>query len=241
MNLKSLLFVSANLLIAGNLAAQTVVILDDTQPGIIEATINADTLANGDRTDPNTIYELKAGKIYIQNGPIIVIIQGYYYYPRCGRRTKTSMGKKEQVDGNAVGENKINSSLSFLNIQYENKENTGVLPNNAFILSGNGHTLRVEDCLFEHCALLAFMAGEIRNGAKIIYRNNYFRDMFNFSQWWGGRIGECKHDIDTLIIENNTMTGCGLMWLSQKSVTNVAIINHNTIINNHKYPFLNPY
>ena len=35
------------------------------------------------------------------------------------------------------------------------------------------------------------------------------------------------------------MTGCGLLWLSQKSVTRVGIINHNTIINNHKYPFLN--
>ena len=204
MNLKSLLFVSANLLIVGNMAAQTVEILDDTQPGIIEATINGDTNADGTRVDPNKIYELKAGKIYIQNGPIIVDNPGGTITIRGAAGGPKPVWLKEQVGGIAVGENKINSSLSSKHSVDKNKENTGVLPNNAFVLSGDrSYASGLEELVYSSIVLcLGSCAGEIRNGVKIIYRNNYFRDMFNFSQWWGGRIGECKHDIDSLIIEN---------------------------------------
>ena len=60
--------------------------------------------------------------------------------------------------------------------------------------------------------------------------------MNDFSQWWGARAAECKYAIDSLVLENNTFTGGGLTFLSQESVADVAIINHNTFINNHKYP-----
>ena len=74
MNLKTLLFVSANLLIAGNLMAQSITVIDGGQAnaGLLEATINGDTAADGSRVDPNRIYELKAGEFYIEHGPIIV-------------------------------------------------------------------------------------------------------------------------------------------------------------------------
>ncbi len=243
MNLKSLLFVSANLLIAGNLVAQTVKIIDGGQAndGLLEATINGDTTATGERNDPNTIYELKADEFYIQHGPILVDNPTGTLTIRGQRGGAKPVILKMPLAEVAVGENTINSSLSFINIQYENMETSNALPTSSFNINGPNHRLLVEDCLIENSSLIVFNAGNVTSGAKIILRNNYFRDLNDFSQWWGARAAECKNAIDSLVIENNTFTGGGLTFLSQESVADVAIINHNTFINNHKYPILNQY
>ena len=141
----------------------------------------------------------------------------------------------------AIGQSDINSSFTFQNIQYENMETSNVVPWVTFAINGDNHRLLVEDCMIENSQGIVFNAGNVTKGAKIILRNNYFRDLNDFSQWWGARAAECKYAIDSLVIENNTFTGGGLTFLSQESLMDVAIINHNTFINNHKYPILDQY
>jgi hypothetical protein len=244
MNLKSLLFVSANLLIAGNLIAQEDIIVIDGgagNGGLLEATINGDTTAAGDRVNPNRIYELKADEFYLQHGPILVDNPTGTITIRGQKGGGKPVILKQVVDEINIGQNEINSSLTFQNIQYENMETDNTVPWVAFAINGDNHRVLVEDCLIEFSQGIVFNAGNVTKGAKIILRNNYFRDMNDFSQWWGARAAECKYAIDSLVIENNTFSGGGLTFLSQESVTDVAIINHNTLINNHKYPFLNQY
>jgi hypothetical protein len=65
--------------------------------------------------------------------------------------------------------------------------------------------------------------------------------LFNASQWWGSRVFQCKHPIDTLWVENVTTTGGGLTFLQQNELVDFAYFNHNTIVNNHKYWILSPY
>jgi len=244
MKLKSLLFLFANLLIAGSLIAQEDVVVIEgglENGGLLEATINGDTTATGERVNPNRIYELEAGSFYIEHGPIIVdnpdgtiTIRGQMGGPK-------PVIIKQPVNEVAIGQSDINSSFTLLNVQYHNMEMSNVLPWVTFAINGDNHRVQVEDCLIENSQGIVFNAGNITQGAIIILRNNYFRDMNDFSQWWGARAAECKYAIDSLVIENNTFSGGGLTFLSQESVTDVAIINHNTFINNHKYPFLNQY
>jgi len=73
------------------------------------------------------------------------------------------------------------------------------------------------------------------NGAKFRFENCYFRNLFAGNQWWGGRVFYCKQYIDTIIVENCTVTGGGLIFLQQNSLCKYAYYNHNTIINSCKY------
>ncbi len=107
------------------------------------------------------------------------------------------------------------------------------------ILRVVNHHLLVEDCLFEHCNVKIFEMNEVRSGAEIVIRNSYFRDLNGFDQWWGSRVVECKVPVDTFVFENNTVSGGGLTVLAQECLFDYSVINHNTFINNHKYPFLN--
>jgi hypothetical protein len=244
MKLKPFPLFFSGLLIAGNLIAQENVIVIEggaDKGGLLEATINGDTTETGERNNPNRIYELKAGEIYYQQKPIIVNNPDGVLTIRGQTGGPKPVIIKQPLDEVPVGQNVINSSLTFLNIQYENMETDHNLPWSAFYINGDNHRLDVEDCLIENCNGIIFNAGGITKGAKIILRGNYFRDMNDFSQWWGARAVECKYAIDSLVIDNNTFTGAGLLFLCQESVIDVAIINHNTIINNHKYPFLNQY
>jgi len=243
MKLKNLLFLFVNLLFAGSLFAQEDIIVIEggaAKAGLLEATINGDTLAGGVRKNPNRIYELKANGVYIQRGPINVKNPTGTITIRGQKGGAKPVVIKQPLNDVAVGGSTLNSSLTFQNIQYHHMETSGAIDWNMFSVNGDDHKVIVEDCLIENCRI-GFNSGGVLKGAKIILRNNYFRDLHDFSQWWAGRAAECKQPIDTLIIENNTFTGAGLLFLSQQSLTDYAVINHNTIINCVKYPFLNQY
>jgi hypothetical protein len=243
MKLKYLPIVFSSLLLAGDMIAQSVQVIEGGagKAGLLESTINGDTTETGERVDPLRIYELKADEVYYQHGPIHVINPDGVLTIRGQEGGAKPVIIKQPLNEVPVGENIINSSLTFLNIQYENMQTDSVVPLVAFVINGDNHRLDVEDCLIENCRMILFNAEGVTKGARIILRGNYFRDLNDFSQWWGGRAVECKNAIDSLVIDNNTFTGAGLLFLSQESVIDVAVINHNTIINNHKYPFLNQY
>ncbi len=110
-----------------------------------------------------------------------------------------------------------------------------------FSVSGNGSKLLVEDCFFEMGFGVLFATDGVENGQVDIFRNNYFRDFHDGQQWWAGRVINCKVPVDTMIYENNTSTGAGLTILGQECMMAFGFINHNTFINNTKYPILNQY
>jgi hypothetical protein len=204
--------------------------------GLLEATINADTLTTGDR-----IYELVANQFYIQQGPIVVKnVDGTIIIRGQSGGSKPVIIKQPLADVN-IGTSTINSSLTFQNVQYCGMETDGNLPWQLFLITGVNHHLLVEDCLFEFANGTIFDMSGVTAGAEIVIRGNYFRDLNDFSQWWQARVVECKNPVDTFIFENNTVTGAGLMVLGQECLFEYSVINHNTIINNHKYPFLNQY
>jgi hypothetical protein len=147
--------------------------------------------------------------------------------------------------------NRVYGSLKFVNIQYQTMQLDGY-QNNEFSYCGTAdklpQSLTIDNCLFEFCNIDLFdctnepgAIGGWPYGAKFRITNSYFRNLFYPNQWWGSRIFQCKHPIDTLWVENCTISTGGLTLLQQNQLTAFAYFNHNTIINNKKYWLLSPF
>jgi hypothetical protein len=208
--------------------------------GIIETTINAEVSGG-----VNKIYELKRGQVYFMHSGINVDNTGGSLTIRAeaGEGPKPVILRKP-LDDIPVGTNVINGSFTLQNIQFawratDGSESGGYW--SLFSIRENNSRLLVEGCMFEMGFGVLFGTGGVENGLVSIFRNNYFRDFHDGQQWWAGRVLDCKVPIDTLIFENNTCTGCGLTVIDQQCMMAFGFINHNTFINNTKYPFRNQY
>ncbi len=235
---------SIELEIAGILAAETEVMVikgGASHGGGLETTINGDTTDTGERAHPNRIYELEAGEVYHQYGPIVVDHPEGTITIRGQDGGAKPVILKDPQDEMEIGTNLINSSLTIQNVQYHAMQTDGAQALSCWEISGDNHHLLLEDCLIEHCDISLFDLNQVQSGAEIVIRNSYFRDLNAFDQWWAARIVECKVPVDTFIFENNTVSGGGLTILGQECLFDYSVINHNTFINNHKYPFLNQY
>lgn len=209
--------------------------------GLLETTINADTTETGERANPNRIYELEANQFYIQQAPINVNNPGGTITLRGQTGGSKPVIIKQPLNEVNIGESFIVGGFAIQNVQYQNLETDGSMPFRSFTISGENSKLLVEDCFIENCNGMIFNLNGVTGGANIQISNSYFRDFHNFAQWWSGRILQAKVPVDTFIFENNSVSGGGLTVLGQECLFDYSVINHNTFINNRKYPFLNQY
>lgn len=244
-----LLLVLMLLTIAGVAFAQDTVWIDATNPGTLEKTINSDTVSGGARAHPLRAYGLHKDAVYIQNAGIIFK----------GGTTLTIIGEKgggypvvqmQPVNGVDPGDltngiaNKVEGSLHLDHVYWIGKVTDGTQYNQLFgmtTVNSLKQECRVNDCVTEFIGIDTFNGDGWTNGAKWFFTNCYFRAFFSGGQWWAGRVMYCKKPIDTLWVENCTVSNGGLIWLQQEAVTRFAWFNHNTLINTNKYWLLNGY
>jgi len=205
--------------------------------GKLETIINSDTTDTGERVNPNRIYELEANTFHIQHAPIRVHNPDGTLTIRGAEGETKPVIVKQAINEVDVALNQIVGNLTLDNLQYQGMQPNGHINYRFFAMEGNDRRLIVEDCLFEHCFGMVFNLESCLKGLKIYMRNNYWRDFFNHKERWEHRIFTAKVPLDTLIFENNTVTGGGLTLLMQQSLTKYALINHNTFINNHNKSF----
>ncbi len=227
--------------------------------GALETTINGDTSTTGARINPKRVYALQEGYYYFQNAPInmnnptgTLTIAGI---PSAQGTTKPvwlmNPVNNTPILINGGGCNVVYGSLKFDNIHYQAMQTDGTLNNENFYCGTKNQlpqSLTINNCLFEFANIDLFdctnESGAIGGwpyGAKFRITNSYFRNLFHANQWWGSRIFQCKHPIDTLWVENVTITGGGLTFLQQNELTDFGYFVHNTIVNNHKYWLTSPY
>ncbi|HEY9165244.1 MAG TPA: choice-of-anchor D domain-containing protein [Candidatus Kryptonia bacterium] len=231
--------------------------------GSTETTINNDTIGTA-RRNPNRVYALYEGQVYYQLAPINV------YDPGCTLTivgVPSSYGTTKPIilvqptNGMGVGlglsagtstVNEVCGSIKLVNIHYQTMEMDGSQTMDLFSCSTANNLpqrLTIDNCLFEFSKDALFdcfnpneSAGGYPHEAEVFITNSYFRNMFNEEQWWGSRIFECDHPVDTLWFENNTVTTPGLMFcVQQGKLTDFAYFNHNTIINSMKDWLLSPF
>jgi hypothetical protein len=211
--------------------------------GLLETTINSDVDGNGARLHPNRVYKLLPGLHFQLAGISADNPEGTI------RIVGATGGKKPVIvpistNDVGVGHNWINGNLELKNLHYQGKDDIGGFTSDfesPWKLVGQNRKLTVEGCLMEFTKFSIFYANDVTQGLKIEMRNNYFRDLFWDNQWWASRVFQAKVPIDTLIFENNTVTGSGMALLQQNAATKFALFNHNTFINNHAYVIINNF
>ena len=223
--------------------------------GSLETTINGDTLAGGVRKNVNRVYALYQGQYYFQLAPIycnnptgMLTICGV---PSASGTTKPIIIIAPVPPQTQEGTNTVYGSIKCDGIHYQAQQVTGTF-NAELFYCGTANKAKqrliINNCLFEFANIDLFdctnetgAIGGWPNGASFFITNSYFRNMFYSGQWWGSRVFQCKHPIDTLWVENCTVTTGGLTFLQQNELTDFEYINHNTIVNNKKYWLLSPY
>jgi len=238
--------------------------------GSMEATINGDTTLGVGRTNVNRVYALYEGEVYYQLAGLYVfdpagtlnivgvadrdpnytattgLVQGYTKPLIVIQPTN---GVPVVINNGGVGE--VYGSINLQNIHIQTQQTDGTQQNEMWYCGTANQlpqSLTVNNCLFEFSNIDLFdctnetgAIGGWPYGAKIRITNSYFRNMFFIGQWWGSRVFQCKHPIDTLWVENCTVTTAGLTFLQQNELVAFAYFNHNTIINNKKYWILSPF
>lgn len=220
---------------------QAVVVIEPaSQAGIIEATINGDTLDGGVRANPNRIYQLKAGQLYTMTSPIL------FGSSKDSTSTLTIVGeeggKKAFVlttpkDGGDMFTNQITGSLKLMNLYWPTMATNGT-GNVLFRLAGTDRRLEIMDFVHENQVKGDVVSlGGVKGEMDIFLKNCYFRDMTQFQNPWNYAIftrGD-GNAIDTLWMENVTVANGGLLVMNKYCPVNFAFFNHNTIQNIPRY------
>lgn len=219
---------------------QDVVVIANTGPGIIETTINGDTLDGGVRANPTRIYELEAGELYTMTSPILfggssdststLIIVGQ-------EGDKKPFVLTTPKDGGDMFTNLITGSLKLKNVYWPSMATNGT-GSGLFRLQGTDRRLEAEDWIMENQVSGDVISLSGVNGEMDIFiKNCYFRDMTQFQNPWNYAIfirGDGKA-IDTLVVENVTVANGGLCIMNKYCPVNFAFFNHNTIQNIPRY------
>ena len=224
----------------GQIPADQDVVVIEPGVGVIEATINADTLDGGVRANPTRIYELKAGGLYTMTSPILfggssdetstLIIVGQ-------EGTKKPFVLSTPADGGDMFTNRITGSFTLKNVYWPTMATNGtgaVL----FRMQGKDQRLEVEGLIHENqVSGDVFSLGGVAGEMDIFLKNCYFRDMTQFSNPWNFAIftrGD-GNGIDTLWVENVTVANGGLCIMNKYCPVKFAFFNHNTIQNIPRY------
>lgn len=219
---------------------QTTVVIEPGEPGIIESTINADTLEGGVRANANRIYMLKKDAFYTVTSPIMF----------GGENDSTSTlniigeegGKKPIVitspkDDGSMFRNIVNGNLKLQNLYWPSMATNGT-GNALFELAGTDLKLEVYDFVGgNQVSADMFVTGDVKGTMDFFFKNCYFRDVSRFKNPWNFAIFKRSdaRPIDTLWVENVTIANGGLLFLASGSPVNFGYLNHNTIMNVPKH------
>jgi len=216
---------------------QEVVIIPPGENGIIEKTINGDTL-NGARANPNRIYMLEKDAFYVMQSRILF---------GGGADTTSTLtivgeegGKKPIVfstplDDGDMFRHSVLGNLKLKNLYWPSMATNGT-GNMLFELQGTDLRLEVEDFVGgNQISADLFGVNNIKGEIDVFIKNCYFRDLTKFKNPWNyAIITRGTRAIDTLWVENTTVANGGLLFLGTGPV-NFAYVNHNTIMNIPKY------
>jgi hypothetical protein len=191
--------------------AQRVVSIAPTEVGIINTVINGDTLANGDRVDPNTIYELERGenKYYVFNGTISNV--DYHLHIRSageGDRPKLVPG----VLQGGIAERLFTprGDLTLEGLYISGMDNTNASSFNHMIsVAAENVRLTIDDCLLHGNRSNCFELDAQNQSAYIT------NSILSYTFLNGRGIDRRGNLLDTLVVQNSTFINIGsepLRW-----------------------------
>jgi len=225
-------------------APDTVTVPNDFQVGTINTVIQGDTLANGNRTNPNRVYLLLRGGYYALNGPLVtkagthIRLEGQPA-PKSG----TDAGMAVLVEGTVAGlyySHIIDDygDLSLKNIWLLYITDTGAQNWTDLALENSNTTGYFENCIFDWATGICVMA--YGQNINMIFRNCVFRNCIDPGQWWAGRqmaTVSSAATLDTVISTNCTFENMGFTFQTDYTPPLYVYYNHNTFLNIAKFAF----
>ncbi len=213
--------------------------------GNLENTINGDTLAGGNRIHPKRVYKLSKDQVYFVESPIL------FGGDNVDDTTSTLIivgekgGNKPMIlttpkDGGGAFTHSVHGSLTLKNMYWPVTTTDGKAAP-LFQLKRSKQTLRCEDLVTE--GVIAgdlFNLRPVKGPMNIFFKNCYFRDNTQFENSWNFAVfarGDNGEPIDTLWIENTTVSNSGLTFFGKLNPTKFVFFDHNTIVNTPKYVF----
>jgi hypothetical protein len=236
-----LLFIMAALPLKSFAVVDTVTVPATGVIGIINTTIEGDTLADGSRVNPDRVYKLIRSGLYYLNGALTV---------KAGTHIQI-VGEPKPATGTDLGPAVLQLGAV-----------TGVYYNNNFNCYGN-ITLKnlwlfyVDNAAAQYWCTLSFQGDNLKgvfdncifdwsqapaitvNGLHFVgrFNNCYFRNDVDPSQWWAGRMLYFLSGTsgDTVWCENNTFANQGFAFQPEDHPQHRVYFNHNTFLNIAKF------
>lgn len=209
------------------------------EPGIgtLNNAIDGDTLPNGERIDPQRIYELEPGAFYglirsVENDGFDLHIR---LSDENGERAFLQPIAGDGGEANRAFEARGNLILEGLTVS--NVDQIGVLQERIIRLRVDDVKVTIDNCLLQIDDQTAFRADE--DDASIFISNSTVSNIGQGNDPDNGRfIDDRGNDLDSLIIENCIIYNITSRFLRDGGGTiNYALVNQNTFVNSSQRGF----
>ena len=220
---------------------------DESGPvGAINRFIQGDTLANGDRVNPNRTYKLINGSYYLFNSAITCNYSISVWADPTGTPPILCRGILED---NSAAANQFTITKTGAMGTFKNLYFMGIRPDLFALGNGpNAVQLRADSVkvVIDNCVLDAMggMANENTNWSSAKITNCHTRNAVEIGCWFCGNSGFYSNATpnDTIVITNNTFFNWGSYGLvTNREWTNYVRVEHNTYYLNHCNVFYAPY
>lgn len=199
--------------------------------GTLNNAIDSDTTASGDRVDPNTIYELERGGLYLLDGTIQNSGFHLMIMAEEGDGPRPVLQPGVPTGGESSSAFRVRGDLTLKGLYVTNRDELGGLLTRMLRISADDVRVVIDDCHLDEDRQAAFRLDNAGN--KIHLLNSI---VSNIGVPWDPNNGRVVDDrgntIDTLVFENNTFYNISSRVLRKTGGTlNYARVNHNTFVN----------
>jgi hypothetical protein len=219
------------------------VVDDELAVNALYNAIIADTVAGGERANPNRVYKLEQGGFYynterIENNGWHLRIVGEAGDPNDEFANPPMIQLEHREDGGRA--DKIltaGGSVTLKNVIINGKTTLGDLPYEIVRFNAANADYHIDNVIFEFAGwgIVAFYG---RN-SNIHITNSTFRNLLSLDQPWGGRGLSIWTDVNEVFIENNTFMNIGGFAVQLEGGTAEQFwFNHNTVVNNGRQVLL---
>ena len=209
--------------------------------GIINTAIAGDTLANGDRVNPDRVYSLKRGALYYLNGTITVKAGTHIrIVGEPAPATGTDYGPAVIQLGAVTGVYYTNNFLCYGDITLKNVwlfyvDNSQAQYWCTMQFNNPNSTGIFDHVIFDWDQAPAITVNALNFKGK--FTNCIFRNCIDPGQVWAGRMLYFLSGTsgDTVWCENNTFANLGFVFQPEDKPMHRVYFNHNTFLNIPKF------
>ena len=199
--------------------------------GTMNAAIQGDTTATGDRVDPNTVYVLQRGQLYLLNGT--VDNPGYHLHIKAeeGDGHPPIVQPGVDITGSASRAFEPRGDMTVEGFYIHHIDDAGSLQKNMFRIKSDGVRI-VADRMFLDYDQQSFFRID-SDSVSIFLTDSHLRNSVLLSNPNNGRIIDTRGNTpDTLYVENNTMYNMGADVIRDDTgILPYLFFNHNTVVN----------